>query len=120
MGSALPADLVGSWQHVSGQWGENYTFKANGTWSGVFLYDNSGTCITISKIATAIDGVAEVQASTITLTRVKGTQTTTDCSNNATMKPTTTSTSQYTWSLSPDKLTLTLTDGSGSTNFMKQ
>lgn len=120
MGAPLPADLVGHWHRVTLQWGEDYTFNANGTYTGVFLYDNAGSCITIKSIATSLDGVAEAKGNTLTLTRLKGTQTTTDCSDNATMKPTSQSTSQYTWSVSPDKMTLTLTDGAGSSDYKKQ
>lgn len=120
MGAPLPADLVGKWQAISSQFGQTYTFNANGTWTGVFLYDNSGACISILKMSTTIDGLAEVQGSTLTLTRVMGTQTTTDCSHKMTTKPTSQATNQYAWGLSPDKLTLTLTNADGSIAFTKQ
>lgn len=120
MASPLPADLVGTWQHIAGDYGQSYTFNANGSWSGIFLYDNSGSCITIRKLATSTDGVAQAQGNALTLTRVTVSVTTTDCSNGVTTKPGVTGTVAFTWSLSADKKTLTLTDSSGDTAFLRQ
>jgi len=120
MGAPLPATLVGTWQRIGGQYGESYTFNANGSYSSVFLYDNSGTCLTIRKLSTSIDGVAEASGSTLTLTQVKGTQSTTDCNDAVTTKPTTNRSLQYAWSVSQDGLTLTLTNDTGPSDYKKQ
>jgi len=119
-GSPLPADIVGTWSHISVDWGQTYTLGAAGTYSLVSLYDNAGTCIAIKKLSTTIDGAATVQGDKLTLTPTSGTQLTVDCLNKSTTKPASPVTRQFQWSLSPDKTTLTLTDSTGATNFTRQ
>jgi len=120
-GTPLPASLVGTWNWVTSYGGNSYIFRADGSWSGVLLYQSGSNCVTISELKTSVDGVAQLSGSSLTLARTGGTVTTTDCSSSVTTKPATLDAPTYTWSLSPDGLTLTLVDSNGSSvDYKKQ
>jgi hypothetical protein len=113
----LPAALVGTWSSVDSTSGESYTFKADGTYESLIIYEPSGRCVITAKLVAFVDGVASTNGQTLSLTPIKGRVDTTDCSDTTTSKPSNPPNRAVTWSVAADLLTLT--EGGNSANYRR-
>ena len=109
----VPAELVGDWLGSRG----SYHFDESGAYWSVGILSSDGPCVSFEKIVFTDTGVASTTGSNLTLTAQTRQQDTYDCNGQMTTKMNPAQTTQYTWSIAGE--TLTLVGESGAIEYAK-